>query len=59
MKRVTAWLITAAIAALSTAQLAWGQADYPNRVVKIIVPYAAGTSPDVVARHLADRLMPA
>ena len=32
---------------------------YPNRVVKIIVPYAPGTSPDVVARHLADRLTPA
>ena len=59
MKRLKAWLITAAIAALSTAQLAWGQADYPHRVDKIIVPYAAGTSPDVVARHLADRLMPA
>ena len=59
MKRVTAWFITAALAALSFAQLAWAQADYPNRVVKIIVPYAPGTSPDVVARHLADRLTPA
>ncbi len=56
MKRVTAWFITAALAALSVTQLAWGQGAYPDRVVKIIVPYAAGTSPDVVARQLADRL---
>ena len=59
MKRVTAWLFTAALAALSTAQLASAQTDYPNRGSKIIVPYAPGTSPDVVARHLADRLTPA
>ena len=56
MKRVTAWFITAALAALSVTQLAWGQGAYPDRVVRIIVPYAAGTSPDVVARQLADRL---
>ncbi len=56
MKRVTAWLITAALAALSLTQLASAQGVYPDRVVKIIVPYAPGTSPDVVARHLADRL---
>ena len=56
MKRVTAWFITAALAALSMSQVVWAQGAYPDRVVKIIVPYAAGTSPDVVARQLADRL---
>jgi tripartite-type tricarboxylate transporter receptor subunit TctC len=59
VKRVSAWLIPAAIAALTMMQPAWGQGTYPDRVVKIIVPYAPGTSPDVVARQLADRLTPA
>lgn len=30
--------------------------DYPNRTVKIIVPFAAGGSTDVVARILAEKL---
>jgi tripartite-type tricarboxylate transporter receptor subunit TctC len=55
MKRVTAWFLTA-LAALSIGYPAWAQSDYPSRVIKIIVPYAPGTSPDVVARHLADRM---
>ena len=31
-------------------------AGYPNRPLKIIVPYAAGLSPDVVARIIGDKL---
>ena len=30
--------------------------DYPNRVVRIIVPYAAGGSTDIPARLIAKRL---
>jgi len=59
VKPVTAWLITAALAALPIAQPASGQSAYPDRGVRIVVPYPPGTSPDVVARHLADRLAPA
>ena len=59
MKPVTAWLITAALAALPIAQPASGQSAYPDRGVRIVVPYPPGTSPDVVARHLAERLAPA
>lgn len=33
----------------------WAQ-DYPQRPVRIIVPYAAGGVPDVVARTVAQRL---
>ena len=44
---------TAAIASTST----WAQSGpYPNRPIKMIVPYAAGISPDVVARLIGDKL---
>lgn len=36
---------------LSSAQ------DYPSRTVRLVVPYAAGGAPDVLARLLAQRLM--
>jgi tripartite-type tricarboxylate transporter receptor subunit TctC len=32
------------------------QSDYPNRVVKIVVPYVAGTVPDIFARALTPGL---
>lgn len=40
--------------ALATA-LSWAQA-YPNRPVKIVVPFAAGGGPDVETRRLAPKL---
>jgi tripartite-type tricarboxylate transporter receptor subunit TctC len=47
----------ARLAAVFTVSLAaFAQDDYPNRTVKIIVPFAPGGSTDVVARILADRL---
>lgn len=63
MKRRSALLATAAFTATVTAFMmtpaAWGQAGYPDRPVKIIVPYAIGVSPDIVARLLSERLGPA
>jgi len=52
-------LLTAA--ALSAATIAttntWAQSGpYPNRPIKMIVPYAAGISPDIVARLIGDKL---
>jgi tripartite-type tricarboxylate transporter receptor subunit TctC len=32
------------------------QSDYPNRIVKIVVPYGAGTVPDILARALTTGL---
>ena len=45
-------LVLAAVALL--AGDAHGQ--YPDRPVKIVVPYIAGSAPDVAARHVAERL---
>lgn len=42
------------IGALSSGQVL--AQDYPNRAIKIIVPYGTGGGSDILSRHLADRL---
>jgi tripartite-type tricarboxylate transporter receptor subunit TctC len=59
MKRRSALLAAAALTASMMTSAAWAQAGYPDRPVKIILPYAIGVSPDIVARLLAERLGPA
>jgi tripartite-type tricarboxylate transporter receptor subunit TctC len=59
MKRRNALLAAAALAASMTTSAVWGQANWPDRPVRIILPYAAGVSPDIVARLVAERLGPA
>ena len=46
----------AAATLLVTAALPTAAQDYPNRSVRIIVPVAAGGSPDVLARILGEKL---
>ena len=47
----------AASAAVLAAPSSWAQsAGYPNRPIKLIVPFPAGVSPDVVARLVGDKL---
>src|SRR3989440_12813851 len=59
MKRRSALLAAATLAASVVTSAAWGQAGYPDRPIKIVLPYAIGVSPDIVARLLAERLGPA
>src|SRR3982750_3432532 len=58
MNRRIALLAAAALAGCISST-AWGQAGYPDRPIRVILPYAAGVSPDIVARLVAERLTPA
>src|SRR5688572_15640559 len=52
-----ALIAAATLLALVAAPLAGrAQGDYPNRLVKIVVPYGAGSVPDILARALASGL---
>ena len=48
--------LLAAAAALAATTGAFAQSDYPNRAVKVIVPFAAGGPADNYARFIAQRL---
>ncbi len=45
-----------AAAVISASPTARAQSDYPNRIVKIVTPYAAGSIPDIFARGLSSGL---
>lgn len=56
MKTIRALCVALALACAQHAALA--QQSYPNRPLRIIVPYPAGESVDVIARLLASRWAP-
>jgi tripartite-type tricarboxylate transporter receptor subunit TctC len=51
-----ALLITAIAASAATAQSPSGEANWPARPIHLIVPFPAGSSSDIVARLVAQRL---
>jgi len=56
MKRLGLWLgAAAALAAVATAMPAAAQ-EWPNRPVRIMVPFGPGSTPDIVARLVGDQL---
>ncbi|HEX8168154.1 MAG TPA: tripartite tricarboxylate transporter substrate binding protein [Beijerinckiaceae bacterium] len=48
--------LTAALALAAPACAASPADTYPNRIVKLIVPFPAGGTTDIFARHIGDRL---
>ena len=46
------WLASAGSAALAQS------GPWPNRTIRIVIPYAAGSSPDVFARIVAEKIAP-
>ena len=57
LRRVTLRCAAASLLTL-TAAGALAQAAWPNKPVRIVVPYGAGSSPDVIARIVAEKLSP-
>jgi tripartite-type tricarboxylate transporter receptor subunit TctC len=53
-----AFRVTAAIVLSCASMAALAQVGWPNRPVRIVVPYGPGSSPDVIARIVAERLSP-
>ncbi len=46
------------LAGVGAAAFAQGSADWPNRPIHIVIPYGAGSSPDVFARLIAEKIAP-
>jgi tripartite-type tricarboxylate transporter receptor subunit TctC len=40
------------------APAGWAQSAWPNKPIRVVVPYGAGSSPDVIMRIVAERLAP-
>lgn len=57
MRQITIALLAALSSLLTSGVSAASPADaYPNRVVRLIVPFPAGGTTDIFARHLGDKL---
>ena len=57
MKRRTLLSATAAATSAFLLPAAFSQTSaYPNKPIKMIVPYAPGISPDIVARLMGNKL---
>lgn len=57
MKKSLAIVAALALSAAFTAPVS-AQSNYPNQTVKIVVPFAAGSLTDMLARILSDKLAP-
>jgi tripartite-type tricarboxylate transporter receptor subunit TctC len=49
-------LATAAAAWVGSRGTAWAQADYPSRSIRVVIPFAAGGTSDVLARLVGQKV---
>jgi len=54
--KLTRRAVVGMLGLLAAPSLGRAQTDYPNRLIKLIVPFAAGGSTDLVARFIAERM---
>ena len=47
---------TAVVSLALAANAVQAQSDWPNKPIRIVVPYGAGSSPDVIARMMGEKL---
>jgi tripartite-type tricarboxylate transporter receptor subunit TctC len=59
MVRFTGGIAIAALVAMTAPEIASAQAQYPNRVIKIVSPAPPGGSPDIIARAILPMLQTA
>jgi tripartite-type tricarboxylate transporter receptor subunit TctC len=55
VRSIAGGIVVAALVLLAGFSPAWGE-DYPNRAIKVIVPYPAGGAGDIVMRVVGQRL---
>src|ERR1700732_4331525 len=56
MKRAASGLLIACAAVGAAGNPAFGQSDWPARPIRLIVPFTPGSSSDIVARIVAQKL---
>jgi tripartite-type tricarboxylate transporter receptor subunit TctC len=52
----TAVAATVASLALLWPLASWAQASYPNKAIRVVVPFSAGSTTDIIARAITDKM---